>query len=247
VAIDERTFEALLPDPAIQFIGRLLGGCDRQGGKGCKAFWILLHDIGEEIVRLAGDRDLLRHLGLLDAGRIQREHLHVDTGGVHLSQAPFADILQLRENLRTAGAGAAESVHETAARPGNKAWAREVFFKGDGSQFHSSLRRVAHGAAIALCNRRYRHHCRSSTNRCSVDKVAPIHASPPICNACATGDRPTRCEPPSIVGTIVFPWTTLRNRRCCRSKPKFRHVGACASVDGRASSRGAHSYKPMAC
>ena len=104
VAIDERALEALLPDPAIQFIGRLLGGRDRQAGKACKALWIFLHRVGEEIVRLAGDRNLLRHVGLLDPGRIQREHLHVDPGGVHLSDAPVADILKLLENLRTAGA-----------------------------------------------------------------------------------------------------------------------------------------------
>jgi predicted TIM-barrel fold metal-dependent hydrolase len=49
VAIDKRAFEALLPDPAIQFIGRLLGGRDRQRGKGRKARWIFLHHVREEI------------------------------------------------------------------------------------------------------------------------------------------------------------------------------------------------------
>jgi hypothetical protein len=29
MAIDERALEALLPDPAIEFIGRLLRSCDR--------------------------------------------------------------------------------------------------------------------------------------------------------------------------------------------------------------------------
>jgi hypothetical protein len=116
VAIDERALEALLPDPAIQFIGRLLGGRSRQAGKACKTFWIFLHRVGEEIVRLAGDRNLLRHVGLLDPGRIQREHLHIDPGGVHLSDAPVADILKLLENLRSAGAPISESFKETPAR-----------------------------------------------------------------------------------------------------------------------------------
>ncbi len=34
VAVDERALEALLPDPALQFFGRLVGRRDRQGGKG---------------------------------------------------------------------------------------------------------------------------------------------------------------------------------------------------------------------
>ena len=90
VAIDERAFEALLPDTAIQFIGRLLGGRDRQRGKGRKARWILLHRVRKEIVRLSGDGELLRHVCLFDPGSIQREHLQVDTGGIHLSHAPAA-------------------------------------------------------------------------------------------------------------------------------------------------------------
>jgi hypothetical protein len=139
----------------------LLGGRDWQRGKGCNALWIFLHYIREEIVRFAGDRDLLRHVGLLDPRRIQRKYLHVDTGGVHLSNAPVADILELLENLRTASACIAESFNEFAAWPGNKSGAHEVLFKGDGPQFRSSLRRVTH-VAIARRNRHYRQHrCRS--------------------------------------------------------------------------------------
>ncbi len=108
---------------------------------------------------LAGYRDLLRRVGLLDPGGIQREHLHVDTGGVHLSDAPVADILKLCENPRTAGAPIAELFNKTPPRTGNESGAREVFFKGDGSQFCSSPRHVAHRVAIALRNRRDRHRC----------------------------------------------------------------------------------------
>jgi hypothetical protein len=156
VAIDEGALETLLPDPAIQLIGRLLGGRDRQAGKAGKTFWISLHHVGEEIVRLPRDRDLFRHLGLLDPGRIQRQHLHVDAGGVHLGEAPVADILQLLENLRAAGPPVAELLNEAPARPGNEAGTREVLFKGDGPQFHAHPQR-AHGLAIALGNRRCRH------------------------------------------------------------------------------------------
>ena len=58
--------------PAPAGIGRLLRRCDRQGGKSGKPLRILLYGLDEEIVRLAGDRDLLRHVSLFDPGRIQR-------------------------------------------------------------------------------------------------------------------------------------------------------------------------------
>src|SRR5215472_4608578 len=135
VPIDERAFEALLPDPAIQFIGRLLVSRDRQGGKSCKARRIFLHHIREEIVRLLGDDDLFRHIRMLDPRGIQREHLHIDTGGVHLGNAPVTDIPKLLENHLTAGAPTAALFNETSAWPGNKSGAHEVFFEGDGPQF----------------------------------------------------------------------------------------------------------------
>jgi hypothetical protein len=112
---------------------------------------------------------LLRYVCLLDPGSIQREHLHVDTSGVHISHAPAADILKLLENLLTAGAPTAELFNETPARPSNESRAREVFFKGDGPQFRSSC----DVSLMILHHRRHRHRCRNSANPCSIDKVAP--------------------------------------------------------------------------
>ena len=117
VAVDERALEALLPDPALQFFGRLFGRRDRQGGKAGEARRMFLHRFGEEIVGFARDRDLLRRFRLLDPGRIQREHLHVDAGGVHVRDALVADILKLLENLRAAGAPIAEPLGEFLAGP----------------------------------------------------------------------------------------------------------------------------------
>ena len=103
MAVDERTLEALLANPAIQFISGLLGSRNRQGSEACESLWILVHDVGEKVVRLAGDRDLLRRFGLFDSGRIQREHLHADVGGIHLGHAPVADFLKLLNDPFTAG------------------------------------------------------------------------------------------------------------------------------------------------
>src|SRR5262249_49086194 len=156
----------------------------------------------------AGNRDLLCHIGLLDPGRSQRKHLHVNAGGVHLSQTPVADILKLLKNLRTAGPRIAVSLNKTLTRPRNKSAARRLFFQGDGPQFRAHSRRVAHGVVIALRNCRRRHRYRSSADRRSVEKVAPIHDSPPDLKALC---ERRRCELTSIVGTTLSPWTTLGN------------------------------------
>ena len=103
MAVDQCALEALLSNPAFQFIGGLLGSRDRQGSEACEPLWILLHGVDEKIVRLAGDRDLLRRFGLFDSGRIQREHLHADVGGIHLGHAPVADFLKLLNDPFTAG------------------------------------------------------------------------------------------------------------------------------------------------
>src|SRR5882757_9485094 len=213
MAVDERTLEALLSDPAIQLVGRLVGSRNRQGGKAREPFWIRLHHVSEKVVRLAGDRDLLCHVRLLDPGGIQREHLHVDVGGIHLSHATWADLLKLLDNPHTVGTPAAELLHETPARPGNKSRAREMLFKGDGPQFGSYAWSVAPGLAIVLCNRHRRHRGRSGADGSSVDEVAAVHESPPQLKAPREAEAAGTCDGPvSIVGTTLSHWTMLGNR-----------------------------------
>ena len=143
------------------------GAAIGRAAKAANRLSIFFHHVGEEIVELAGDCDLLRHVGLLNAGKPQREHLHVDTGGVHLSHAPVADILKLRDDFRTAGAPIAELFNETPPRPGNKSGADEVFFRV----------MVLNFAPPAACRSRCRD-CpatiaiwKTAPNRCSVNKA----------------------------------------------------------------------------
>ena len=137
VPIDERAFEALLPNPALQFFGRLVWCRDRQGGKAGEALRIFLHRLGEEIVGLPGNRDLLRRVRLLDPWRVEREHLHVDAGGIHVGDALVADILKLIVNPGAARTRIAEPLGELLAWTREESRADEMFFKGDGTHLRS--------------------------------------------------------------------------------------------------------------
>ncbi len=65
----------------------------------------LLGDIGERLAHRVPETEFeqgLRRFSLLHAWRIEREHLHVDAGRVHLRDALVADILKLLAKLRSA-------------------------------------------------------------------------------------------------------------------------------------------------
>jgi hypothetical protein len=102
VAVDVGALEAELADRSLQLLGRLFRRLDRQGGKAGEALGMLLHRLGEEVVGLARDGDRLRGVRLLDPRRVQREHLHVDVGGIHFRDALVADLTKLLGGLGAA-------------------------------------------------------------------------------------------------------------------------------------------------
>lgn len=90
----------------------------------------MLDCLGEKIIGLARDRDLLRHVGLLNAGRIQRQHLHVDAAGIHLRNALVSDLLKPLMDLGAARPRIAEPLGELFAWTGQKTRADEMLFQG---------------------------------------------------------------------------------------------------------------------
>ena len=91
MAVDDRAFEAL-PDPLLQFVGGFFGRRGRQHRNAGEAQRVVLHRLGQEIVGFARGSHLLRPFDLLDARRIERQHLHVDLGGIHLGDSLGADL-----------------------------------------------------------------------------------------------------------------------------------------------------------
>src|SRR5262249_35788290 len=137
VAVDQSTFEALLPDSAVELLGRFVRRGDGQCCKGGEPRRIFLHRLCEKIVRFDSDRYLIRRFGLLDAGRIERKHLHVDAGRIHAGDALFADILELLVNPYAVRPSVAELFGEIFACTRKETRTDEVLFKRDGSHCRS--------------------------------------------------------------------------------------------------------------
>ena len=90
---------------------------------------------GDEIVDFARDRNRFVGFGLLDPRRIEREHLHVDPGGIHFRNAAVADVAQLIVEFRATGIP--HPFRELLARTGEKRRADEMLFEGNGSHHRS--------------------------------------------------------------------------------------------------------------
>jgi hypothetical protein len=70
---------------------------------------------------------------LLDTRRGQRDDLHVDAGGIHLGDPPFADVAQVAHQPLGTAAELARLFLEVAARTIEKVRRGEMLFKRDGA------------------------------------------------------------------------------------------------------------------
>ena len=70
---------------------------------------------------------------LFHARSVERQHLHVDAGGIHLGDALVADILKLLVNPYAAAPSVAELFGEIFAWTREERRTDEMLFKGDGS------------------------------------------------------------------------------------------------------------------
>ena len=87
----------------------------------------------EEIIGVVRHADLVGGFELLDARRIEREHLNVDPGRIHFGYALVADTVQLLDNPRALAAALEKFVLEPTARTVEKSRAGEVLFNGNRS------------------------------------------------------------------------------------------------------------------
>src|SRR5579863_2573433 len=136
VTVDQRAFETELANGALQFGHRLVGRGDRQRGKAGEPLRMRLYGAVQKIVGVARQRDLVRSFKLLHARRIERQHLHVDAGGVHFGNALAADLAELLDDPRTARAGAQKAFLELPPRAVEKTRVGKMFFNRNGSHRH---------------------------------------------------------------------------------------------------------------
>ena len=92
-----------------------------------------------EIVGFGGQRDRLGGVGLLGARRGQRQHLHVDAGGVHLGEAARADIGELGKHFGKPAAGLLGLFLALAAGAFEKFRRGEMLFERDRSHVGNFL------------------------------------------------------------------------------------------------------------
>ena len=78
---------------------------------------MFLDRLGEEIVRFAGHRDLVGRVRLLHARRIERQHLHVEAGGIHFRDALVAHLQKPVVNPHAVRTACPQPLHELLAGP----------------------------------------------------------------------------------------------------------------------------------
>ena len=101
----------------------------RQSRRSALGFFFIA--VGERIVGVARKRDRVGGVQLLGARRGQRQHLHVDAGGVHGGDALVADIAKRLEQLERAAFEFQRRVFEVLAGTVEKQRRGEMFFKSD--------------------------------------------------------------------------------------------------------------------
>src|ERR1700677_3273769 len=98
------------------------------------------HGLGETVVRFPSEFHSLDGFELFGSRRREREHLHVDAGGVHLRDTLVSEIAQLFEEFRRATAKSLGLLFQLASGPIEKGLGGEMFFEGYGSHIAASAR-----------------------------------------------------------------------------------------------------------
>ncbi len=129
VAVDDRAGKFLLADAPLQFLRRLVGRRRRQRGEAADAGRMPLHAVGEVVVGVARHRDRIGGFHLLDAGRGERDHLHVDAGSVHQRDAPGADVAEFADEPGHTVAGVPALLLHPVQRSVDEGRRGKVFFQ----------------------------------------------------------------------------------------------------------------------
>ena len=95
-AVDENALEIERADATLQLRDRRIGILHRQRAECGEAIRPLGDNLGERVIRLAGDLDGLRRFkNALNGVRVERQHCHLDAVCVHLGKPRAKNIEQL--------------------------------------------------------------------------------------------------------------------------------------------------------
>ncbi len=131
MAADDRADKAAAADAALQLRRGLVRDHRRQRGKAGEALGIFLHRRRERVIAFARQRHCLGSVELFGTGRGERQHLHVDAGGIHRRDPFVADVAQRLDELGAAALEFERGVFEVLPRAVEKQRRGEVFFQRD--------------------------------------------------------------------------------------------------------------------
>ena len=129
VAVDDRTFEALLADTALQLFNGLLRRSRWYRGKAGKTRRMLLHRVREVVVGVTRHGDGVGCFHLFDPGRRQRQDLHVDAGSIHFRQPLGIDVAKPIDHFGVAAAYLLSAFFYETRRTIKKFRARKMLFQ----------------------------------------------------------------------------------------------------------------------
>jgi hypothetical protein len=97
--VDGRSLEAKLANGPIEILRGGCRGCGWQHGEPGQTARVAFHRVSQLIVDVTRHSRRLSSGELLDSGRIQRQDLHIDAGGVHLRDTAVAEIAEPVNNV----------------------------------------------------------------------------------------------------------------------------------------------------
>ena len=131
MAVDDDSLEATLCDHALELRDRRRRIAGRQGSEAEEPRRVAPNGFRDRVIRAS--RKCLRLLSgkLLDAGRGQRQRLHVDAGRIHRRDATVADVEKVRDERRKPAPHLLSPLLEPALGAVEEGGRGEVLFKGD--------------------------------------------------------------------------------------------------------------------
>src|ERR1700741_4369538 len=133
MAVDQSTGESLITKAMFELFSRAIRCLNWQRVQAGQSRRVLGDGVCQHIIGVASEYLCVANFQLLDTRRGQRNHLHVDAGGVHLGDAALAEVAQVAYQLLSPATELTSLFLEVTARAIEKVRCGEMLFKRDGA------------------------------------------------------------------------------------------------------------------
>jgi ABC transporter substrate binding protein len=125
--------ESLITKAMFELFSRAIRCRNWQRGQAGQSRRVLGDGVCQHIIGVASEHLCVANFQLLDTRRGQRNHLHVDAGGIHLGDAALAEVAQVAYQLLSPATELTSLFLEVTARAIEKVRCGEMLFKRDGA------------------------------------------------------------------------------------------------------------------